>query len=572
VTKLQREVDTLKTEKEVALLSTPPLNDDSSFCVIIRVGVALLSTLPLDDDSSGLLREMKLQLIEKDAKIQSLEGQAASLKRNNVIQAVELQELHDHLSGMERQRVAKAAQQALPSLTTLTFPLLVAEAAQQASETTLFTADTNDNRAFAFPALPPLDSVRESPLEDADDEDGKMRAILMADEALKRAQGEIAALRVSDERRLQLELLLSNAHREAALLREEAARLRASAHPSPARSPVRSPGSAAGGEGAEGGGRAEDGKERDAEVLRSELAATRGHLAHSARAESRDLHRALQDAVVAETAGKHARARLQEELTAARAGAVGESRGAGAPPAPGPSDGHGGGAGGPVESGGAGGAGGWEGEGAAAAHPLVQTLELVDMKQREIRAYLEAIPRGGSGGGSGGAGGEPPRAQWLAVGGEEELRRKEDEVRRRDDQLWEMQERLQGLSSMAASAARLAASPGAATSEVGDLARIIGMMVGDIEGMVRARPADVAPPQEAVRLRARLLEADRAMAEMIQAAEGKGGGEEVAARLAAKARECAVLEEKAGVATREAVAAREQHTCAALEKMAEVAF
>lgn len=37
------------------------------------------------------MREMKLQLIEKGAKIQDLESQAASLKRNNVIQAVELQ-------------------------------------------------------------------------------------------------------------------------------------------------------------------------------------------------------------------------------------------------------------------------------------------------------------------------------------------------------------------------------------------------------------------------------------------------------------------------------------------------
>ena len=42
--------------------------------------------------------------------------------------------------------------------------------------------------AQQFPALPPLDAVRESPLEDADDADGKMRAILLADEALRRAQ------------------------------------------------------------------------------------------------------------------------------------------------------------------------------------------------------------------------------------------------------------------------------------------------------------------------------------------------------------------------------------------------
>ena len=39
------------------------------------------------------VREYKLQLIEKSAKLQELESECASLKRNNVIQAVELQVL-----------------------------------------------------------------------------------------------------------------------------------------------------------------------------------------------------------------------------------------------------------------------------------------------------------------------------------------------------------------------------------------------------------------------------------------------------------------------------------------------
>ena len=132
-----------------------------------------------------LVREMKLQLIEKDAKIQAMESQCASLKRSSVIQAVELQELHDHLAGLEKQKNLQEIQR--------------------------------------FPPLPPLSSIKESPYEHYEDEDGKMRAIMLADEALHNAQQEIAILKQSDERRQQLEGLLNNANKELATLRESLA-------------------------------------------------------------------------------------------------------------------------------------------------------------------------------------------------------------------------------------------------------------------------------------------------------------------------------------------------------------
>ena len=146
--------------------------------------IAQLSSLP-SDDMSDLLRELKLQIIEKDAKVQDLEGKNASLKRNNVIQAVELQELHDHVAGMEKQKIAMQVQQ--------------------------------------FPALPPLQSVRESPYETPMDEDEKMTAILLADEVLQKAQDEIAVLKQKDERRMQLEVWAEQSQYEIQRLRNELA-------------------------------------------------------------------------------------------------------------------------------------------------------------------------------------------------------------------------------------------------------------------------------------------------------------------------------------------------------------
>ena len=99
------------------------------------------------EEGGELVREMKLQLIEKDARIQAMESQCASLKRSSVIQAVELQELHDHLNGLEKQKSLQEVQR--------------------------------------FPPLPPLSSIHESPYEQIDDEDGKMKAIMLADEALQ---------------------------------------------------------------------------------------------------------------------------------------------------------------------------------------------------------------------------------------------------------------------------------------------------------------------------------------------------------------------------------------------------
>ncbi len=146
--------------------------------------IAQLSSLP-SDDASDLLRELKLQIIEKDAKIQDLEGKNASLKRSNVIQAVELQELHDHVAGMEKQNGALQLQQ--------------------------------------FPPLPPLQSVRESSYESPMDEDDKMKAIMLADEVLQRAQEEIAVLKQKDERRMQLEVWAEQSHHEIQRLRKELA-------------------------------------------------------------------------------------------------------------------------------------------------------------------------------------------------------------------------------------------------------------------------------------------------------------------------------------------------------------
>ena len=158
---LAREVDRLTTELE-AMRKERDLAQFSD-----RTGV---------EDSSDLLRELKLQMIEKDAKVQDLEGKIASLKRSNVIQAVELQELHDHVAGMEKQKMALQVQQ--------------------------------------FPPLPPLQSVRESPYDATMDDDEKMKAILLADEVLQKAQEEIAMLKQKDERRVQLEAWAEQSQQE----------------------------------------------------------------------------------------------------------------------------------------------------------------------------------------------------------------------------------------------------------------------------------------------------------------------------------------------------------------------
>ena len=162
VQRLKAELDAMKNQRDIAQMSSLP-----------------------SDETSDMLRELKLQIIEKDAKVQDLEGKNASLKRNNVIQAVELQELHDHVAGMEKQKIAMQVQQ--------------------------------------FPALPPLQSVRESPYETPMDEDEKMKAILLADEVLQKAQDEIAVLKQKDERRMQLELWAEQSQYEIQRLRNELA-------------------------------------------------------------------------------------------------------------------------------------------------------------------------------------------------------------------------------------------------------------------------------------------------------------------------------------------------------------
>eukprot|EP00960_Hanusia_phi_P037036 752665-Hanusia_phi.AAC.3 len=145
------------------------------------------------------IREYKLQLIEKNAKLQELESECASLKRNNVIQAVELQvyelytvhnfpdfctkELHDHISGIEKQTQALQSQQ--------------------------------------FPPLPPLGIIQEVPFDDMLEEDDKLKAMILADEALGKAQQEITMLKKNDDQRKELEYLYMMAQDEISQLRKE---------------------------------------------------------------------------------------------------------------------------------------------------------------------------------------------------------------------------------------------------------------------------------------------------------------------------------------------------------------
>ena len=65
-----------------------------------------------------------------------------------------------------------------------------------------------------FPPLPPLQSVRESPYDATMDDDEKMKAILLADEVLHKAQEEIAMLKQKDERRVQLEAWAEQSQQE----------------------------------------------------------------------------------------------------------------------------------------------------------------------------------------------------------------------------------------------------------------------------------------------------------------------------------------------------------------------
>ncbi|EKX43582.1 hypothetical protein GUITHDRAFT_110387 [Guillardia theta CCMP2712] len=154
-----------------------------------------LERLSLHDrqvDDLPEVREYKLQLIEKSAKLQELESECASLKRNNVIQAVELQELHDHISGMEKQTQALQNQ--------------------------------------LFPPLPPLGIIQEVPFDDLLEEDDKLRAMILADEALGKAQQEITMLKQNENQRKELEYLYMIAQDEISQLRNEMQLYQSSQH------------------------------------------------------------------------------------------------------------------------------------------------------------------------------------------------------------------------------------------------------------------------------------------------------------------------------------------------------
>lgn len=277
--------------------------------------IAQLSSLP-SDDTSDLLRELKLQIIEKDAKVQDLEGKNASMKRSNVIQAVELQELHDHVAGMEKQKIQLQVQQ--------------------------------------FPPLPPLQSVRESPYETPMDEDDKMKAIMLADEVLQKAQEEISVLKQKDQRRMQLEVWAEQSQHEIQRLHKELAE------------------SHGGGEG----GMASDSVKRERDELQAwsqkahtEIESLHMELAHSkAQVDLSTQQLAGLDNLKAKISELHQNKMiLEDQLLSLRS-----QHGPAGPSAAGPVDGG----------------DGLDLSGSLLDHPLMQNLGMLDRKQQELQQHI----------------------------------------------------------------------------------------------------------------------------------------------------------------------------------------
>eukprot|EP00961_Rhodomonas_salina_P046692 626635-Rhodomonas_salina.2 len=107
---------------------------------------------------------MQHQLVEKDKRMRTLERENGDYKRNQMIQAVELQELNDHCQGLEKQVATLQVQ--------------------------------------TFPTLPPLHSVRETFEEDEDA--NSVRMAKLANAALRSAEEEIAALKKGEHKRQQV--------------------------------------------------------------------------------------------------------------------------------------------------------------------------------------------------------------------------------------------------------------------------------------------------------------------------------------------------------------------------------
>ena len=143
----------------------------------------------LPPDSVKIFADLQSDLEITYAAKNELEEQVAALKRNNLIQAVEIKELQDHVNGLEKQiRVGEVAR---------------------------------------FPPLPGLESIWDSVLEEISREGSTAKQLASLDEELQRAQREIQYLRKNEHRlhqlevmRQQSEMMLEAAHREIRTLKD----------------------------------------------------------------------------------------------------------------------------------------------------------------------------------------------------------------------------------------------------------------------------------------------------------------------------------------------------------------
>jgi hypothetical protein len=125
------------------------------------------SALPADN--AKIFADLQHDLEQTYASKNELETQIAVLKRNCLIQTVEIKELQDHIYGLEKQNKA--------------------------------------GEILLFPPLPGLECIWESLQEEAWNEDCVMKRLLIADEDNQRFQQEIIFLRKNEHRVQQLELV-----------------------------------------------------------------------------------------------------------------------------------------------------------------------------------------------------------------------------------------------------------------------------------------------------------------------------------------------------------------------------
>lgn len=411
--------------------------------------LAQLSALP-SDDTSDLLRELKLQIIEKDAKVQDLEGKIASLKRSNVIQAVELQELHDHVAGMEKQKIAMQVQQ--------------------------------------FPPLPPLQSVRESPAETPMNEDDKMKAIMLADEVLQKAQEEIALLKQKDERRVQLEMWAEQSQHEIQRLRKELAERSQS-----------SPGAGA----ADSVKRERDELKVWSQKAHSEIESLQMELSRS-KSQVDLLTQQLTglDNLTVKTAEMHQiNMNLETQLQVLRS-----QHGPPGPNAAGPMDL------GPID-------------GSILDHPIMQNLGMLDRKQQELQQYIANMPQS---------------LNAIADGGDASNANK---VSERDDLLSWLKSRLQAVDEQLKAATQVLQKSGDVSSR--EVEARLQQVCADIEAISRVQPDGFKESiwvHQMSQLRAQLRGQDEALAKLTGSFES--GDKSAAQQLIAETQKVESLKSK----------------------------